>query len=249
MDPAAYLERIQYRGSLLPTLETLRGLQLSHLLSVPFENLSIHANEPIQLEEDWLFDKIVLRRRGGFCYELNGLFACLLRGLNFNVTMLSAGVARADGGFGPDFDHMTLMVWLEDRWLVDVGFGDSFRRPLLLDRREAQADGRRSYQIDDGGHYLVLKENDGEWKAQYRFTLLPHRLADYTGMCSYHQTSPKSSFTQRRICSIATPDGRVTLSDMRLIEAEGDERRERILADEEEYATTLAKRFGIIKVN
>ena len=246
MDPAAYLERIHYRGSLLPTIKTLRGLQLSHLLSVPFENLSIHANEPILLEEDWLFEKIVLRRRGGFCYELNGLFAYLLRQLDFNVTLLSAGVASVDGGFGPDFDHMTLMVLLEDGWLVDVGFGDSFRQPLLLDKREAQVDGRRSYQIDDDGHYLILKENDSEWKAQYRFTLLPHELIDYAEMCCYHQTSPKSSFTQRRTCSIATPNGRVTLSDMRLIETEGEERRERVLADEEEYAAMLAKRFGII---
>ncbi|HET9530927.1 MAG TPA: arylamine N-acetyltransferase, partial [Blastocatellia bacterium] len=145
MDLKAYLERIGYKGSLLPSSGSLRDLQLSHLLTVPFENLSIHTNEHILLRNAWLFDKIVLRRRGGFCYELNGLFAFLLGQLGFNVTMLSAGVARPDGGFGPDFDHMTLMVSLEDRWLVDVGFGDSFRQPLLLDRRDVQKQGERSY--------------------------------------------------------------------------------------------------------
>src|ERR1700690_1781469 len=119
MEVKAYLERINYKGSLLPTLETLRDLQFFHLLSVPFENLSIHANEPILLQDKSLFEKIVLRRRGGFCYELNGLFASLLRLLGFSVTLLSAGVAKKDGGFGPDFDHMTLMVLLEERWLVD----------------------------------------------------------------------------------------------------------------------------------
>jgi N-hydroxyarylamine O-acetyltransferase len=113
MDTMAYLERIHYKGSLHPTLETLRNMQLSHLLSVPFENLSIHAKEPILLKEDSLFDKIVLRHRGGFCYELYGLFATLLRQLGFNVTLVSAEVLRADGGFGPDFDHMSLMVLLE----------------------------------------------------------------------------------------------------------------------------------------
>jgi N-hydroxyarylamine O-acetyltransferase len=247
VDSKAYLERIGYRGSLLPGFESLRDLQLSHLLSVPFENLSIHANEPILLQERSLFDKIVLRKRGGFCYELNGLFAVLLGGLGFNVKMLSAGVARTDGGFGPDFDHMTLMVLLEERWLVDVGFGDSFRQPLLLDKRDVQVQGNRSYQIDENGAYLILKERDGEggWKPQYRFTLQPHRLADYVEMCHYHQTSPKSSFTRQRVCSRALPDGRVTLSDMRLIVTEGRERRERILADEAEYIAVLAEEFGI----
>jgi N-hydroxyarylamine O-acetyltransferase len=195
-----------------------------------------------------LFDKVVLRRRGGFCYELNGLFASLLGQLGFNVTMLSAGVARPGGGFGPDFDHMTLMVSLEERWLVDVGFGDSFRQPLLLDRRDVQQQEERSYLIVENDDHLLLKESDrgGEWKDQFRFTLRPHVLSDYETMCHYHQTSPESTFTQRRVCSVARRDGRTTLSDMRLIETEGGERRERTLKDEREYAAVLEREFGII---
>jgi arylamine N-acetyltransferase len=92
-------------------------LQVAHLLAVPFENLSIHSKQPIVLEDNALFTKIVEHRRGGFCYEANGLFAALLRALGFEVTMLSAGVANASGGFGPDFDHMALMVTLDKRWL------------------------------------------------------------------------------------------------------------------------------------
>src|SRR5829696_2117836 len=122
MNIEAYLKRINYNGPLEPTAETLRALQVAHLLSVPFENLSIHAGEPIVLDEETLFTKIVGTRRGGFCYECNGLFAGLLRALGFEVAMLAAGVARPDGTFGPEFDHMTLIVTLEDRWLVDVGF-------------------------------------------------------------------------------------------------------------------------------
>lgn len=247
MDIKAYLERIHTGQLPLPAFESLRDLQLSHLLSVPFENLSIHANEPILLQEELLFDKIVSHRRGGFCYELNGLFAVLLRQLGFNVAMLSAGVARDDGGFGPEFDHMTLMVLLEDRWLVDVGFGDSFRKPLRIDNRDAQTEGKRSYRIDDDGDHLILKQKDGdkEWKAQYRFTLRPHELPEYAEMCRYHQTSPKSSFTRQRVCSKATVNGRITLSEMRLIETEGDVRKERVLADPAEYTAVLAKEFGI----
>jgi len=123
MDITAYLQRINYRGSLAPSAQTLRELQLAHLFAVPFENLSIHSAEPIVLNDDALFEKIVLRRRGGFCYELNGLFAALLRQLGFEVTMLSAGVNNSEGVFGPDFDHMTLLVVpsedSEERWLAD----------------------------------------------------------------------------------------------------------------------------------
>jgi len=93
MNITDYLDRINYHGPLAPTAETLRGLQVSHLLTVPFENLSIHARQPIALDDNALFEKIVKRRRGGFCYEANGLFAALLRALGFDVNMLSAEVA------------------------------------------------------------------------------------------------------------------------------------------------------------
>src|SRR5919107_4778825 len=122
MDVNAYLERIGYRGPLAPTAETLRRLHVAHLLAVPFENLSIHAGEPVVLDDDSLFEKVVGRRRGGFCYELNGLFAALLRALGFRVEMLSAAVAKPSGEFGREFDHMALLVHAGERWLADVGF-------------------------------------------------------------------------------------------------------------------------------
>ena len=248
MDVKAYLERINYRGDLTPTAETLRRLQVAHLMAVPFENLSIHANEPVVLDDESLFTKIVTRRRGGFCYEANGLFAALLRALGFQVQMLSAEVANAEGGFGPPFDHMALLVTLEQRWLADVGFGDSFREPLLLDERGEQPQGRRSYRILADGDYLIMmqREEGGEWKPQYRFTLRPHSYADYAEMCLYHQTSPQSHFTRSRVCSLATPDGRVTLSGMRLITTSDEEgRRELTLASQEEYDSKLRELFDI----
>jgi N-hydroxyarylamine O-acetyltransferase len=249
VDIMAYLDRINYHGPLAPTAETLRELQLAHLLTVPFENLSIKAGEPIVLDDNALFEKIVKRRRGGFCYEANGLFAALLRALGFNVKMLSAGVANAGGGFGPDFDHMALMVTVNERWLVDVGFGDSFREPLLIDKRNEQQQGERAYRIESDGAYLILMQSDdgadGEWKAQYRFTLQPYGYSDYEEMCRYQQTSPQSHFTRGRICSRATPDGRVTLGEMRLITTRNGERQERALANEEEYAAMLREHFGI----
>ena len=250
MQIEAYLKRMNYSGSLEPTAETLRNLQVAHLLTVPFENLSIHAGEPIVLEDDALFSKIVDRRRGGFCYEANGLFAALLRALGFEVAMLAAGVAKSGGDFGPPFDHMTLMVTLSDRWLVDVGFGDSFLEPLLLDSREEQVQGTRAFRIvDDNDHLILMRRNPGgDWEPQYRFTLQPYTFADYEVMCLFHQTSPDSHFTKGRICSRATEDGRISLSEMRLITTTGPQqlRDERTLADREEYDRVLRDQFGIV---
>lgn len=249
MEIKTYLERIDYQRSPALTAESLRELQKAHLLTVPFENLSIHSGEPIVLEDSALFDKVVSRRRGGFCYELNGLFAALLRALGFEVAMLGAEVANAEGGYGPNFDHMALMVTLDQRWLVDVGFGDSFLEPLLLDERNEQVQGERAYRIAVDDSYLDLMQRirDDEWKAQYRFTLQPHQYADYAEMCHYHQTSPKSHFTKARICSRATPGGRLTLSDMRFILTTADgKREEQVLNTNEDYEAALQEHFGII---
>ncbi len=249
MNIKAYLERINYHGPLALTAKTLRELQVAHLLAVPFENLSIHAKQPIVLEDDELFAKIVENRRGGFCYEDNGLFAALLRTLGFDVAMLAAEVANAEGEFGPSFDHMALMVSLEQRWLVDVGFGDSFLEPLLLDERGEQVQGSRAYRIlSDGAHLILMQHDRGdEWKAQYRFTLQAYTYADYAEMCRYHQTSPQSHFTKARICSRATEDGRITLSGMRFITtSKNGGRQERTLTSEEEYTAILREQFGIV---
>lgn len=249
MNIRAYLDRIDYHGSLAPIAETLRDLQVAHLLAVPFENLSIHAGQPIVLDDEALFEKIVVHRRGGFCYEANGLFAALLRALGFKVKLLSAGVAKAEGGFGPDFDHMALMITQDERWLVDVGFGDSFFEPLSLDKKGEQRQGDRIYRIDSDGTCLDLMWRDdraeSEWRAQYRFGLQPYKYSDYEEMCRFHQTSPLSHFTQGRICSKATPDGRVTLRDLRLITTTHGERQERLLADEAVFAEMLREHFGI----
>src|SRR5437868_13558713 len=138
MNVTAYLQRINYHGATAPTAETLRELHHAHMLAVPFENLDIHLGREIVLDDERLYAKIVERRRGGFCYELNGAFAGLLSALGFNVKKLAAGVARADGSFGPLFDHMALLVELEEPWLADVGFGEGFREPVRLDRAGVQ---------------------------------------------------------------------------------------------------------------
>src|SRR5207248_10925077 len=126
MDTKAYLERIGYRGRIRPGPDLLRELHRKHLLSIPFANLDIHLDRPIILSEKAFYDKIIREHRGGFCYELNGLFATLLDELGFKVSMLSARVARKGGGFSPKFDHMTLHVQLENPCIDYVVFGDYY---------------------------------------------------------------------------------------------------------------------------
>ena len=249
MDVQAYLDRIEYRGPLDPHFGMLRQLHLAHLMHVPFENLSIHSHEPIVLNDSALFEKIVTRRRGGFCYELNGLFGALLRELGFEVAMLSAQVAGNQNEFSRDFDHMTLRVGLnQQRWLADVGFGDSFIEPLpLVANSEHQQREHRYRLVSDSHERLVLERalDDEAWQPQYRFAQQAYQYSDYEEMCSYHQTSPESHFTRQRICSRLTPRGRVSLSDMRFIMTENGVRSERVL-NEGEYHEVLQQEFGIV---
>jgi N-hydroxyarylamine O-acetyltransferase len=245
LDVQAYLRRIRFDKTPRADLEGLRALHVAHLEAVPFENLDIHLGRPIVLDQAAFFDKIVRRGRGGWCFELNGLFAALLRTIGFRVTMLSAGVRDADGSYSPDLDHMTLLVELEERWLADVGFGDSFREPLRFDHTGEQVqDGRPYWVIHDGsaGSMSVLKESG--ITGGYRFSLRPRALADYSGRCNYLQTSPDSTFTQRIICSRATPAGRVTIANQRLIVSDRDGRRERDLGDAE-WRAAFTEHFGI----
>lgn len=250
MNIQKYLERIDYHGALTPDLQALSHLQTAHMRAVPFENFSVYYKEPIRLDVEWLYHKIVGRNRGGFCYELNGMFDWLLRSLGFDVTMLSAGVSRESGGFGPEFDHMTLMVRLDEDYLVDVGFGDSFQTPLRINDRGEQTQNGMSYQIKAEDEALILfEQNDRDenpsMQAQYRFTLTPRRMEEYENMCLYHQISPESSFTQKRVCSRATPNGRLTLSNLRFIVTENGVKNERELSSESEFELILLEYFNI----
>ncbi len=276
----AYLDRIHFPApaslnSLEPSLQTLQALHEAHLLAAPFENLSIHYNQPIILQADALFDKIVRRYRGGFCYELNGLFAWLLRQIGFQVTLLSAEVADDSGGFSPPYDHLTLLIHQLDGndWLADVGFGDSFQLPkrLVAGEEQADTDGHKYRLLPEAveSEYWILQQfSAGQWISQYRFTLEPHELSDFTERCDYQQNSPESHFTQRRVCSLATPTGRITLSahglrfnaahtsphdqvereesDLRLITTVHGQKQVSTLQSEQEFQVVLAELFGIV---
>lgn len=248
MNTPAYLARISYTGPIDPTAETLRSLHRAHMITVPFENLDIGLGRKIACAEDSFLYKIVDHHRGGFCYEMNGAFAALLRELGFKVTLLSARVPRSDGRDGPEFDHLALRVDLDEPWLADVGFGDFVLDPLLLKVDTVQEQGGKRYrlfEVADRWH-VQRCDQDGVWKPEYTFRLQPRKLHDFAKMCHYHQTSPDSPFTQKRLCTIATPDGRITLSNMRLIVTRGKSREESEVKSEADWNTALKTHFGVV---
>jgi N-hydroxyarylamine O-acetyltransferase len=242
---AAYLARIGATGSPVLDAAALRRLHRAHLMNVPFENLSIHMGEPVSLAGDDLAAKIVRRRRGGFCYELNGAFALLLEALGATVKRLAARV-YGDGRLGPPFDHLALAVRLPGGtgpWLADVGFGDHSVYPLALDSRGTQD--------DPAGQFVLADTDDGDvdvlrnGQPQYRVEMRERSLADFAPTCWWQATSPLSHFTQRSICSRLTDTGRISISGRTLIHTTGTGRTEEELADESALLAAYRNHFGI----
>lgn len=241
MDVDGYLARIGAARPEAPTAEALAELQERHLLAVPFENLSVHRREPIVLEDEALVDKIVRRRRGGFCYELNGAFAALLRALGFPVTLLAGGV-YGGGRFGPPFDHLALRVELDEPWLADVGFGRFTRKPLRLNGVEPQQDVEGEFLVLDTPEGDLEIHHDG--KPAYRLERRPRELREFVPTAWWQATSPRSHFTRNVVCTLPTRDGRVTLSGDTLIETSEGKRVERKL-DADEIVEAYRSYFGI----
>ena len=251
MDINAYLERIGYTKSVKPDPQTLYGLHIAHMLAIPFENLNIGLKHPILINEESIWKKIIRNQRGGFCYELNGLFAWLLIQIGFELTYLNARVYDHIGNLGIDFGHLALLVQVpgqNEQWLADVGFGDSFNEPLRFETNTKQAQGLRAYRLEQisEGYAVWQKNYEGSWKQLYLFNLTPHQFPDeYEAACLYHQTSPYSSFTTGSIISRATPDGRVSLEDGRVIITKNGKREKRPLTDDAEYKKLLKEYFDV----
>lgn len=202
-------------GSREPDLDTLRRLQKTHLFHVPFENLDIHEKVPIELDIDRIYKKAVENRRGGFCYELNGLFFELLCVLGFDAKLVSARVFNGNGGYTPEFDHLTLLVKIGDiDYLTDVGFGEFILEPLKLELGKTQKDARGKFVIDDYGNgcFRVNKVDLGKSEPVFIFKNRAREFQDFVGMNKYHQTNPSSPFMKKRLISIPIENGRITLT-------------------------------------
>jgi len=243
-----YLARIGlFPDHLEPIEEVLRILQRRHLLSVPFENLDIHWKRPIVLDLDRFFEKIVVNRRGGFCYELNGLFNELLRSLGFDTRLVSARVFNGQE-FGPEFDHAAIIVTIDDdEYLADVGFGDFTTEPLRYSLGAEQYDDSGIFAIRgfDEEYLEVAKLEGDHWKSQYIFKDIPQKLGEFTAMCNFQQYSPESHFTKGRVCSILTETGRKTLTDKKFIVTLSGEKTEIEISSEADLDEMLLREFQI----
>ena len=250
MNLHAYFQRIHYSGPITPNLETLTQLQLAHLLTIPFENLDIHIGQEIQLDTEKLFHKIIEEKRGGFCYELNGLFYELLKHLGYKVRRIAAQVHSTEKqAFGPEYDHLALIVQLDERqYLADVGYGEFLVNPLLISLDAPQEDSRGEVYIlrEHGGDELrVEKWVEEGWKPEYKFTLQARKFNEFEPMCHYQQFDPNSHFQKQKLISQLTETGRVTLTSTKLKIANGKETLERGIKNEAEFDELLWKHYKI----
>lgn len=246
MDPINYLKRFQAHPVKENDLQELTRLQSLHMQHVPFENLDVIRKVPIYLNLETIYDKVVNHHRGGFCYELNGLFCWLLKELGFDAKMISATVVKSDGSYAKMDTHAAIIVELDAPYLVDVGFGDSTISPIPLggDRR---TDNSGTYKIEEieSGLYELTRENEGVEKALYHFLLDEKRLEEFHEGCIFNQVSEKSTFTHDDIVTRATPDGRLTLTGTTLTRTRGGKKEKQQLT-ESEKTSVLESEFGIV---
>lgn len=247
MNLQAYLNRIQFQKAIAPNLLVLKQLQKSHLLNVPFENLDIHYGNKIVLDTAKIYDKVVNRNRGGFCYELNGLFFELLLQLKYQVHRIAAQVYDKEKGYGKEFDHLAIIVTIDGtEYLTDVGFGEFCLEPLKLEFGLFQKDPRGIFVMDRfKDNIRVNKIEDGKSTPQYIFKNIPRQYLEYEEMCHYHQTDPNSHFTKKRMISLATKKGRITISGESIKIKEGNAVQKILINSEIEFHQFLKKYFSI----
>jgi N-hydroxyarylamine O-acetyltransferase len=249
MNKKSYLNRIGIeKTNVTADLKNLKFLHRQHLLTIPFENLDIHWKRPINLDSDRFYHKIIDEKRGGFCYELNGLFCELLVEIGFQSKMISARVSKGNGEFGAEYDHLAILTKIGDEeYLVDVGFGAFTAEPLkfVLDVDQYDDNGAFSIRKYNENYFEVLKKDGDFWRREYIFTLLKRDLAEFAGMYEFHQTSPESHFTRGKVCSLMTLDGRKTLTDGKFIETKNGQKKEIIVNSDKEFNRILASEFNI----
>ena len=247
MDLQAYLERIDFHDPVLVDRNVLYELQKKHLLNIPFENLDIHYGKKISLSILNIYQKVVIEKRGGFCYELNGLFHQLLKEIGFNAKLISARVHTKNGEYSPEYDHLAIIVNLENQdFLVDVGFGKFSLEPLRLEINKKIKDrfGQFQFKKHNADYYQINKIKNQELIPQYIFSLKERELSEFEERCIFHQTSELSHFTKKKLISIASFDERITLKNSQL-KITRLEIEEEINFEENQFESKLKQYFDI----
>jgi N-hydroxyarylamine O-acetyltransferase len=238
-----YFDRIDYHGASTPTLDTLVGLHRAHLLAITYENLNIHLGRPLVLDEQQIFDKIVRQRRGGWCYEMNGLFAWALCEIGFRVRLLGGAVSRPTLGERANRNHLVLLVELDRPYLADVGFGNGFLEPLPLVAGN-HTQGGLTYQLRQEGERWVF-HNHAYGGPGFDFTLTPHIMADFADKCHELQTAPDSGFVRISVCHRFIPDGLLSLRGAILSQTTQEDVQTHTITSADEYVRVISQRFDL----
>ncbi|HLR10319.1 MAG TPA: arylamine N-acetyltransferase [Sporosarcina sp.] len=229
-----------------PSLTHLTSLQNNHIMHIPFENLDVIRRVPIYLNLETMYEKIVHQNRGGYCYELNGLFQYFLSELGYACHLVGATVMRPDGSWAKEHTHAAIVVDVDQPYLVDVGFGAYTPRvpiPLGSDAKTPIDEIYATKKVDEHVFDLIWEEN-GERKTLYRFHTDEKSLIDFHEGCIFNQVSTQSTFTHVDIVSLGTKSGRLILQDHLLKEHCGAIYQEHPLTAEEK-THVLAQRFSI----
>jgi len=235
-----YLKRINYTGSTKATKETLFALHEAHLKTIAYENLDIHTGKHLSLDVGQIYKKIVKQKRGGWCFEMNSLFAWALKKMRFKVSLLAGAVNHKERGDTANFGHLLLLVKLESLYIADVGFGDGFLLPLELKEGEHKQAGL-TYYLENLSQDRWRFHNHKEGAAKsYDFELKPRKIAEFADKCFEMQSSAESGFVKTMICQKFTEEGIRSLRGLVLKDVSAHGVSERTLLSEEEYIAAMA---------
>lgn len=209
-----YYKRIGFKGKGQINEGCLKELHRCHVLSIPFEAIDVQMGKRIDLKLDKIYNKVINQNRGGYCYELNLLFHEMLTKIGFGNYLISARIFDSKQ-FGPEFDHMAIIVKLKEQWLVDVGFGDLFLEPIQIATGHHQDDTFKTYKITklDTNEYVLSESLKGksEYIVKYMFSNIPRTVDEFDEQNNWKQTSKDSYFVKNTICTLPTEDGRKTI--------------------------------------
>lgn len=246
-----YLRRLGYRQTPQNNLQTLNELHKKHLFSIPFENLDIHLKKPLQIELEALYQKIIIEKRGGFCYELNFLFYNLLKEIGFDCQIVSASMYDKKENLAGQFDHLAILVKLEENWLVDVGYGNLFTEPMKIPSKidnYVYKDRDAIYkigQLDESTYILSESKKGYKFKEIYAFETIPRKINEFYEQIDFKQYSKESYFVKNKICTLPTEEGRITLFNAKFIKTMGQEKQERTIQNDDEFYQLVRDEFGM----
>lgn len=234
MDKERYLARF-HASVQEPSLANLAVLQNLHLQHIPFENLDVIRKVPIYLNLKTIYDKIVHNHRGGYCYELNGLFHILLNELGYTAHLVAATVLRPNGEWAKADTHAAMIVHLDQPYLVDVGFGANTPRLPIPLNGEPKIDVSATYRVQqqEAQVFDLIYNTTSDERTLYRFSSIKKNLVDFHEGCVFNQVAKESTFTHTDIAAIATATGRITLADRTLAEYNNGDIKKSFLSEEE----------------